>query len=83
MVAANGERDVFTDTSAVQWLTTRPLFMDPGRPTPNERVAAGSHVIQRRTALLTLYPRVQESIDDLDRQVSEMSNQRPQSQWLG
>jgi hypothetical protein len=31
------------------------------------------HASQRRTALLTLYPRFQESIDDLNRQVSEMA----------
>ena len=40
------------------------------------------HASQRRTALLTLYPRFQESIDDLDRQVSEEAHQRPQAQRL-
>ena len=40
------------------------------------------HASQRRTALLTLYPRFQESIDDLDRQVSEIANQRPRARRL-
>jgi len=40
------------------------------------------HASQRRTALLSLYPRFQESIDDLDRQVSEEAHQRPQAQRL-
>ncbi len=37
---------------------------------------------QRRAALLTLYPRLQEQIDDLDRQVSEQAWQRPQARRL-
>jgi transposase len=40
------------------------------------------HANERRAALLTLYPRLQESIDDLDRQVSEIANRRPQAQRL-
>ncbi len=37
---------------------------------------------QRRAALLTSYPRLQEQIDDLDRQVSEQAWQRPQARRL-
>jgi transposase len=40
------------------------------------------HASQRRAVLLTLYPCFQKSIDDLDRQVSKMANQRPQAQRL-
>jgi transposase len=40
------------------------------------------HASQRRAALLALYPRFQESIDDLDQQVSKMANQHPQAQRL-
>jgi transposase len=40
------------------------------------------HASQRRTALLNLYPRFQESIDDLDRQVSEEAYQHPQAKRL-
>ena len=40
------------------------------------------HTSQRRTALLTLYPRFQESIDDLDRQVNEEACRRPQARRL-
>src|SRR3984893_2189780 len=41
-----------------------------------------THASQRRTALLTLYPRFQESIDDLDRQVREEALQHPQARRL-
>ncbi len=37
---------------------------------------------QRRTALLALYPRLQDSIDDLDQQVGEQALQRPQARRL-
>jgi len=37
---------------------------------------------QRRSALLTLYPRLQETIDELDRKVSEQAGQRPQARRL-
>ena len=37
---------------------------------------------QRRAALLTLYPRLQKSIDDLDQQVGEQARQRPQARLL-
>ena len=37
---------------------------------------------QRRAALLGLYPRLQETIDDLDRQVGEAAHQRPQARRL-
>jgi transposase len=37
---------------------------------------------ERRAALLALYPRLQESIDELDRQVSEQTQQRPEAQRL-
>ena len=40
------------------------------------------HATQRRTALLSLYPRLQESIDELDQQVSEQAQQRPQARRL-
>jgi transposase len=41
------------------------------------------HASQRRTALLTLYPQLQESIDDLDQQVSKQALQHPQAQlWI-
>ena len=38
-----------------------------------------AYASQRRTALLMLYPRLQEPIDDLDQQVSEQARQRPQA----
>jgi transposase len=37
---------------------------------------------KRRAALLALYPRLQESIDELDRQVSEQTQQRPEARRL-
>jgi transposase len=40
------------------------------------------HASQRRAALLTLYPRLQERIDELDRQVSEQARQGPQARRL-
>jgi len=40
------------------------------------------HTNQRRAALLTLHPRLQELIDELDRQVSEQARQRPQARRL-
>jgi len=40
------------------------------------------HASQRRDALLRLYPRLQKSIDDLDEQVSEQAQQRPQAARL-
>jgi transposase len=40
------------------------------------------HANQRRAALLTLYPRFQESIHDLNQQVSEQAWQRPQARRL-
>jgi transposase len=40
------------------------------------------HASQRRTALLALYPQLQESIDGLDKQVSEQVLQRPQAHRL-
>jgi len=40
------------------------------------------HASQRRTALLTLYPQLQESIDDLDQQVSKQALQHPQAHRL-
>ena len=40
------------------------------------------HASERRKALLTLYPRLQESIDELDRQVSEQTQQRPGARRL-
>jgi transposase len=41
-----------------------------------------SHANQRRTALLTRYQSFQETIDDLDRQVSEIAKQRSQAKRL-
>src|ERR1700739_456337 len=40
------------------------------------------HASERRTPLMTLYPRLQESIDELDRQVSEQAQQRPEARRL-
>ncbi len=40
------------------------------------------HASQRRTALLALYPRLQETIDDLDQQVSGQALQHPQAHRL-
>ena len=40
------------------------------------------HASQRRAALLALYPRLQESIEELDQQVSEQAQQRPQARRL-
>jgi transposase len=40
------------------------------------------HASQRRAALLSLYPGLQESIDALDQQVSEQAQQRPQARRL-
>ena len=40
------------------------------------------HTSQRRGVLLTLYPRLQERIDELDRQVSELAWQHPQARRL-
>ncbi len=40
------------------------------------------HASQRRTALLALYPRLQEPINDLDQQVREQALQRPQAHRL-
>jgi transposase len=40
------------------------------------------HATQRRAALLALYPGLQESIDELDQQVSEQAQQRPQARRL-
>lgn len=40
------------------------------------------HASQRRAALLTLYPRLQEAIDDLNQQVGEQARQRPQARRL-
>ena len=40
------------------------------------------HASQRRAALLSLYPRLQESIDQLNRQVSERTQQRPDARRL-
>jgi transposase len=40
------------------------------------------HESQRRTALLALYPQLQESIDSLDKQVNEQALQRPQAHRL-
>ena len=40
------------------------------------------HASERRKALLTLYPRLQESIAELDRQVSEQTQQRPGARRL-
>ena len=40
------------------------------------------HATQRRTALLALYPRLQESIDELDKEVYEELHQHPQARRL-
>jgi len=40
------------------------------------------HANQRRTALLTLYPQLQESIDELDQRVKEQAQQHPQARRL-
>jgi transposase len=40
------------------------------------------HASERRAALLALYPRLQESIDDLDQQVSQQAQQHPQARRL-
>jgi transposase len=40
------------------------------------------HASERRAALLSLYPRLQESIDQLDQQVSRQVQQHPQAQRL-
>jgi transposase len=40
------------------------------------------HASQRRAALLALYPRLQKSIEELDQQVSEQAQQRPQARRL-
>jgi transposase len=47
-----------------------------------EGLPLARHAIQRRAALLALYPRLQESIDELDRQVGEEARQRPQARRL-
>ena len=41
-----------------------------------------AHAAQRRAALLSLYPRMQESIEELDEQVSEQVQQRPAARRL-
>jgi len=40
------------------------------------------HASQRRTALLALYPRLQETIDNLDQRVREQALQRPRARQL-
>ena len=40
------------------------------------------HATHRKTALLGMYPRLQEWIDELDQQVSEQAQQRPQARRL-
>jgi transposase len=40
------------------------------------------HASERRAALLSLYPRLQESIDQLDQQVSQQVQQHPQARRL-
>ena len=40
------------------------------------------HASERRKALLTLYPRLQESIDELDRQSGKQIQQRPEARRL-
>jgi transposase len=40
------------------------------------------HASERRAALLALYPHLQESIDDLDQQVSQQAQQHPQARRL-
>ena len=40
------------------------------------------HASERRAALLSLYPRLQESIDELDQQVSQQTQQHPQARRL-
>jgi transposase len=47
-----------------------------------QALSLAPHASQRRTALLAFYPRFQESIDDLDGQVSEEARQRPQARRL-
>jgi transposase len=47
-----------------------------------EALPLAPHANQRRIALLVLYPRLQEGIDDLDQQVSEQARQRPQARRL-
>ena len=45
-------------------------------------IASGSSCRERRAALLSLYPRLQESIDQLDQQVSQQVQQHPQARRL-
>jgi transposase len=47
-----------------------------------EALPLAPYAHQRRAALLTLYPRLQESIDHLDQQVGEQAWQRPQARRL-
>ena len=42
----------------------------------------GPHAAHRRAALLSLYPRLQESIEELDQEVCEEVNQHPQARRL-
>lgn len=47
-----------------------------------EALPLAPHASQRRAALLALYPRLQESIEELDRQVGEEARERPQARRL-
>jgi transposase len=69
MALANGLRRGATLWSQVGQHTLQALPMAP-------------YASQRRDALLTLYPRLQGSIDELDRQVSQEALRHPQAQRL-
>ncbi len=47
-----------------------------------EALPLAPHTAQRRAELLTLYPRLQEEIDELDQRVGEQARQRPQARRL-
>ena len=47
-----------------------------------EALPLASYANARRAALLTLYPRLQKPIDDLDQKVGEQARQRPQARRL-
>ena len=56
--------------------------MEPSGSGRTPALPLAPHASERRKALLTLYPRLQESIDELDRQVSEQTQQRTAARRL-
>lgn len=57
------------------------LWSQPGQHTL-QTLPLAPHASQRRTALLALYPQLQEAIDDLDQRVREQVLQRPRARQL-